>query len=83
MDQLTELDADEVAIVELVGNWVDREVKPVVQELEHANTYPEGLIEQMKQMGIFGLAIPEPWGGSSVVSQTGGSARQPSTSTAA
>jgi hypothetical protein len=30
--------------------------------MEHANTYPEKLIEQMKEMGIYGLAIPEPWG---------------------
>ena len=35
---------------------------PVVRELEHANTYPEELIEQMKELGIFGLAIPEPYG---------------------
>ena len=46
----------------LVREFVDREVKPVVRELEHANDYPEKLIEQMKQLGIFGLAIPEPYG---------------------
>ena len=39
---------------------VDKEVRPVVRELEHANTYPEDPIEQMKEMGIYGLAIPEP-----------------------
>lgn len=63
MSELTayELNAEESAIVKLVRDWVDAEVKPVVQELEHANTYPEDLIEQMKQMGIYGLAIPEPW----------------------
>lgn len=57
---------EEAAIVALVGQFVDREVKPVVRELEHANTYPEALIDQMKQMGIFGLAIPQPWGEASV-----------------
>lgn len=57
-----ELSSDEAAIVQLVREWVDREVKPVVQELEHTNTYPAELIEQMKKMGIFGLAIGEPWG---------------------
>jgi isovaleryl-CoA dehydrogenase len=56
------LDSEEQAIVETVRDFVDREVKPVVQELEHNNTYPEQLIEKMKQLGIFGLAIPEPWG---------------------
>ncbi|MEU3168226.1 acyl-CoA dehydrogenase family protein [Streptosporangium sp. NPDC006930] len=58
---MCELSADEAAIVALVREWVDHEVKPVVRELEHTNTYPEALIEQMKRMGIYGLAIPEPW----------------------
>ncbi|MCW2856539.1 MAG: Butyryl-CoA dehydrogenase [Marmoricola sp.] len=56
------LSDDEKAIVRAVRDWVDREVKPQVQELEHANEYPEKLIEQMKELGIYGLAIPEPWG---------------------
>jgi alkylation response protein AidB-like acyl-CoA dehydrogenase len=56
------LSKDELAIVDTVREFVDREVRPVVRELEHNNTYPEKLIEQMKEMGIFGLAIPEPWG---------------------
>jgi alkylation response protein AidB-like acyl-CoA dehydrogenase len=59
MDGLTE---EEVAIVAVVGEFVDREVRPVAHELDHGNVYPEKLIEQMKEMGIFGLAIPEPWG---------------------
>jgi len=59
IDGLTE---EESAIVELVRDFVDRDVKPAVRELEHANTYPARLIDQMKQLGIFGLAIPAPWG---------------------
>ncbi|HLM04096.1 MAG TPA: acyl-CoA dehydrogenase family protein [Blastococcus sp.] len=59
MEGLTE---EERAIVETVREFVDRSVRPVARELEHADTYPEALIEQMKQLGIFGLAIPEPWG---------------------
>jgi alkylation response protein AidB-like acyl-CoA dehydrogenase len=57
-----ELTPEERAIVELVREFVDHEVKPVVRDLEHANSYPGKLIGQMKQLGIFGLAIPEPWG---------------------
>jgi alkylation response protein AidB-like acyl-CoA dehydrogenase len=57
-----ELDAEETAIVEVVRAFVDRDVRPVVRELEHSDTYPEQLLEQMKQLGIFGLAVPEPWG---------------------
>src|SRR5690349_8642984 len=56
------LSEEEQAIVRAVRDWVDREVKPQVQQLEHANEYPEKLIEQMKELGIYGLAIPEPWG---------------------
>jgi alkylation response protein AidB-like acyl-CoA dehydrogenase len=56
------LSIEEQAVVDTVRDFVDREVRPVVQGLEHANTYPEKLIEQMKQLGVYGLAIPEPWG---------------------
>ena len=42
--------------------FVDREVRPVARELEHGGEYPGKLIDQMKQLGIFGLAIPEPYG---------------------
>jgi len=58
----TELSAEEQAIVAVVRDFVDREVRPAARELEHANTYPEALIEQMKRLGIFGLAIPAPYG---------------------
>jgi alkylation response protein AidB-like acyl-CoA dehydrogenase len=58
--------SEEQAVVETVAEWVDREVRPVVRELEHANVYPEKLIGQMKELGIFGLAIPEPWGAAPV-----------------
>jgi hypothetical protein len=59
---MTRLSDDERAILDTVRQFVDRDVRPVVRELEHANEYPEKLIEQMKQLGIFGLAVPEPWG---------------------
>ena len=69
MDAVTyELDQDESSIVAAVRDWVDREVKPAVRELEHANTYPDKLIEQMKQLGIFGLADPASRGATPQVS---------------
>ena len=63
MDELSE---EERAIVGLVRDFVDRDVRPVASGMEHADTYPEKLIEQMKQLGIYGLAIPEPWGAARV-----------------
>jgi len=53
---------EEREIVLIVRDFVDRDVKPVVRELDHSNTYPEKLIATMKELGVFALAIPEPWG---------------------
>ncbi|MFD8385419.1 acyl-CoA dehydrogenase family protein [Streptomyces sp. NPDC059679] len=66
MSTLDILSEDEQFAVSTVRDFVDRDVKPVVQALEHANTYPEALIERMKQLGIFGLAVPEEYGGTPV-----------------
>ncbi|MFI6377274.1 acyl-CoA dehydrogenase family protein [Streptomyces sp. NPDC050546] len=66
MSTLDILSEDEQFIVRTVRDFVDKEVKPVVRELEHANTYPEALIEQMKRLGVFGLAVPEEYGGTPV-----------------
>ena len=57
---------EEIMLVETVRAFVDRDVKPAVRETEHANEYPEAWIEQMKRIGIYGLAIPESYGGSPV-----------------
>jgi alkylation response protein AidB-like acyl-CoA dehydrogenase len=59
---MTSLTPEEQSILGTVREFVDRDVRPVARDLEHENTYPEKLIEQMKQLGIFGLAIPEPYG---------------------
>jgi alkylation response protein AidB-like acyl-CoA dehydrogenase len=57
-----ELDDDEAAIVRVVHDFVDREVRPRVRDLEHTNTYPGQLIDRMKELGVFGLGVPAPWG---------------------
>lgn len=60
------LNDEEALLVSTVRSFVDRDVKPAVREVEHANTYPGAWIEQMKRIGIFGLAIDERYGGSPV-----------------
>lgn len=62
----TALNDEETMLVETVRAFIDRDVKPSVREVEHANTYPEAWIEQMKRIGIYGLAISEAYGGSPV-----------------
>src|SRR5947209_1253262 len=59
---MTDLEPVEAELVSTVRDFVDRRVKPVVRDLEHDNTYPEVLIDAMKEIGIYGLAIPEPYG---------------------
>jgi alkylation response protein AidB-like acyl-CoA dehydrogenase len=55
--------AERTEIVSTIRDWVDREVMPVASELEHADAYPEALVEQMKELGLFGVIIPEEHGG--------------------
>jgi butyryl-CoA dehydrogenase len=60
------LNDEETMLVDTVRTFIDRDVKPTVREVEHRNEYPEAWIEQMKRIGIFGLAVPEEYGGSPV-----------------
>ncbi|GAB3709943.1 acyl-CoA dehydrogenase family protein [Amycolatopsis oliviviridis] len=50
-------------ILATVRQFVDKEVIPRAQELEHSDTYPSDIVEGMKEMGLFGLTIPEEYGG--------------------
>ncbi len=50
-------------IVRTVREFVDRDVIPVASELEHADEFPEAIVETMKRMGLFGTTIPEEYGG--------------------
>jgi alkylation response protein AidB-like acyl-CoA dehydrogenase len=63
---MTTLSAEEAFLIQTVREFIDREVKPSVQEVEHANEYPDKWIEQMKAIGIYGLAVPEAYGGAPV-----------------
>ncbi|MGC5255418.1 acyl-CoA dehydrogenase family protein [Gordonia sp. DT218] len=57
---LTEIQSE---IVANVRRFVDKEIIPVAQELEHADAYPQQIVDGMAQMGLFGLMIPEEYGG--------------------
>src|SRR5690348_14821358 len=57
---LTEVQTE---IIGTVRKFVDKEIIPHAQELEHADTYPQDIVDQMREMGLFGLMIPEEYGG--------------------
>jgi hypothetical protein len=60
------LSETEGAIADAVREFVDREVEPAAAALERGDTYPAELIDAMKAMGVFGLRVPEAFGGSAV-----------------
>jgi alkylation response protein AidB-like acyl-CoA dehydrogenase len=50
-------------ILSTVRTFVDKEILPHATALEHADTYPQDIVDGMKEMGLFGLTIPEEYGG--------------------
>ncbi len=60
---LFELSDEQQEIVAAVREFVEREVIPVADELEHRDEFPEKIVERMKELGLFGLTVPEEFGG--------------------
>ena len=60
---LVELTDEQREIVSTVRDFVEREVIPVADELEHRDEFPEKIVEHMKELGLFGLTVPEEYGG--------------------
>lgn len=54
---------DEDAILDAIGKWVEGEVRPIAREHDQADTYPHELVEQMKELGLFGAIISPDYGG--------------------
>jgi alkylation response protein AidB-like acyl-CoA dehydrogenase len=51
------------AILESIGRWLDKKVEPVAAALEHDDVYPAELVEDMRELGLFGALIDPEWGG--------------------
>src|SRR6201988_1067421 len=50
-------------ILSTVRDFVDKEILPVATELEHRDEYPQAIVDGLKELGLFGLMIPEEYGG--------------------
>jgi alkylation response protein AidB-like acyl-CoA dehydrogenase len=59
-EDLTEIQQE---ILSTVRQFVNSKIIPVAQELEHSDTYPQEIIDGLKELGVFGLTIPEEFGG--------------------
>jgi len=56
-------DGEEAMILDAIRKWLDRDVRPHVLRLDHADEYPHEMVEQMKELGLFGATIPTEYGG--------------------
>ena len=55
--------ADERQILDAISKWLERDVRAKVRALEHDDVYPETMVAQMKELGLFGATIPQAYGG--------------------
>ena len=59
----TEKTDEQKAITEMVRQFVDNEVLPIAEEHDHEDKFPDAVVDQMKDLGLFGVTIPEEYGG--------------------
>lgn len=58
-----ELDEDQREFKALLRTFVDKEIVPVAREWEQSGRYPSEIVDHMKEMGLFGITVPEEYGG--------------------
>ncbi|WP_353511098.1 acyl-CoA dehydrogenase family protein [Intrasporangium sp.] len=63
LQQTEGLTDEQTELLKLVREFVEEQIIPVATDLEHKDEYPQAIVDQMKEMGIFGLMIPEEYGG--------------------
>jgi alkylation response protein AidB-like acyl-CoA dehydrogenase len=61
---------DDHQILDTIERWVDRELKPIVREYDHDDRYPHQVVEQMKELGLFGATVAPEYGGLGLPSAT-------------
>ena len=64
------LTTEQREIVAMVRDFVEREIIPVEHDLEHDDIYPDDIVRKMKELGFFGFAISEQWGGAGLNYET-------------
>ena len=59
----TEKTDEQKAICDMVRQFADEQIIPNAEHYDHEDTFPEPIVEQMKELGLFGVTIPEEYGG--------------------
>ena len=62
--------ADEAQLLATIDRWVEREVAPRVKEFDHADRWPAEIVEQMKELGLFGATVSPDYGGLGLPART-------------
>jgi len=62
-ESVAEQRAEEQAMVDAIEVWAEKELRPVAKTFDHADEYPLEIVEQMKELGLFGATISEEYGG--------------------
>jgi len=57
------VNAEQEELIQLIRSFVDKDVLPAASGLDHRDEFPAGLVETMKEMGLFGITIPGEYGG--------------------
>ena len=55
--------SEEDQLLDMIERWTERELKPIVREYDHADRYPDHIVEQMKELGLFGATVSPEYGG--------------------
>lgn len=58
-----ESSTEDAEILDAIERWTEREVRPIARAHDHADEYPHALVEQMKELGLFGATISKEYGG--------------------
>jgi alkylation response protein AidB-like acyl-CoA dehydrogenase len=54
---------DEALLLDAIGRWVEKDIRPIVKEFDHADRWPDEVVEQMRQFGLFGATVGQEYGG--------------------
>ncbi len=61
---------EEAALLDMIDRWVERDVRPIAMKHDHADIWPEELVAQMTEMGLFGATIAQEYGGLGLPART-------------
>jgi alkylation response protein AidB-like acyl-CoA dehydrogenase len=55
--------SEEAQLLDMIERWTERELRPIVREYDHADRYPDHIVEQMRELGLFGATVGPEYGG--------------------